>query len=154
MGHDMWFKFMNIRNWMDGLNILTTPGISTLTPAAYFAVDVFFWIGGFLVTMGMLDQMKKKIKFIPFYIGSIVHRFIRIWPTYMVAILIFWKVAPFFGDGPIWKTFYNLSCECNNGGVLWNMFFVDNFGDHGPNGRNYCFGWVILFLISGLVSRS
>ena len=53
-GHDMWFRFMNIKNWMDGMNILTTPGIATLCPAAYFAVDVFFWIGGFLITMGML----------------------------------------------------------------------------------------------------
>lgn len=141
-GHDMWFRFMNIRNWMDSINILTTPGISTLAPAAYFAVDVFFWIGGFLVTMGMLEQMKKRIKFIPFYFGCLVHRFIRIWPTYIVAILIFWKVAPFFGDGPVWRSFYDLSCECNNGGVLWNMFFIDNFGNHGPNGRSYCFGWV------------
>jgi hypothetical protein len=109
-GHDMWFRFMNIRNWMDSINILTTPGIATLAPAAYFAVDVFFWIGGFLVTMGMLEQMKKRIKFIPFYFGCLVHRFIRIWPTYIVAILIFWKVAPFFGDGPIWRSFYDLSC--------------------------------------------
>jgi len=53
-GHDMWFRFMSIRNWMDSINLITTPGIGTLTPAAYFAVDVFFWIGGFLVTMGML----------------------------------------------------------------------------------------------------
>lgn len=153
-GHDMWFRFMNIKNWMDSINILTDPGISTLAPAAYFAVDVFFWIGGFLVTMGMLEQMKKRIKFIPFYLGCILHRFIRIWPTYMVAILMFWKIAPFFGSGPIWRTFYDISCECNNGGVVWNMFFVDNFGDHGPNGRSYCYGWVIFVLFLGLVSGS
>jgi hypothetical protein len=64
----------------------------------------------------------------------------------MVAILLFWKVAPFFGNGPIWRSFYNLSCSCNNGGVLWNMFFIDNFGNHGPNGMDYCFGWVFLLL--------
>ncbi len=108
-GHDLWFRFMNIRNWMDSIDILTTPGLTTLGPAAYFAVDVFFWIGGFLVTMGMLDQMKKRIKFIPFYFGCIVHRFIRIWPTYMIAILMFWKVAPYFGSGPIWPTFYDFA---------------------------------------------
>ena len=37
--------------------------------------------------------------------------------------------------------FYEFACECNNGSVLWNMFFIDNFGNHGPNGRHYCFGW-------------
>ena len=154
LGHDLWFRFMNIRNWMDGLNILTTPGLTTFAPAAYFAVDVFFWIGGFLITMGMLDQMKKKIKFIPFYFGCILHRLIRIWPTYMIAILIFWKIAPYFGDGPIWNAFYQFTSECNNGGVVANMFFVDNFGDHGPNGRKYCFAWVCFIFISGLVFGS
>ncbi len=105
-GHDMWFRFMNIKNWLDGLNIITKPGLTTLAPAAYFAVDVFFWIGGFLITIGMLEQMKKKFKFILFYIESVIHRFIRIWPTYMVAILLFWKVAPYFGNGPIWHMFH------------------------------------------------
>lgn len=92
------------------MDILTSPGIVTLAPAAYFAVDTFFWISGFLMTIGMLEQMKKKIPFFKFYIGCIVHRFIRIWPTYMIAILIFWKIAPYFGSGPIWPTFHSLAC--------------------------------------------
>jgi hypothetical protein len=140
-GHDTWFRFMNIKNWTEGLDILTTPGLPTIVPAAYFAVDTFFWIGGFLITLGMLDQFKKVKSFVKFYFGAILHRFIRIWPTYMVAILLFWKIAPYLGNGPIWSIFYRLSCSCNDGGVLWNVFFIDNFGDHGPNGMDYCFGW-------------
>ena len=93
----------------------------------------------------MLEQLKKVKKFSTFYMASIVHRIIRIWPTYMLAVLFFWKVAPYFGDGPIWRTFYDISCSCNNGGVLWNMFFIDNFGNHGPNGMDYCFGWVFFY---------
>ena len=50
----MWFRFMNIKNWMETMDILTSPGLVTLAPAAYFAVDTFFWIGAFLVTIGML----------------------------------------------------------------------------------------------------
>jgi peptidoglycan/LPS O-acetylase OafA/YrhL len=53
-GHDEFFRFMNIRNWLDSLDIIQKPGLATLTPSAYYAVDVFFWIGGFLITMGML----------------------------------------------------------------------------------------------------
>ena len=140
-GHDQWFRLAFIKNWTESLDILTTPGVATLAPAAYFAVDTFFWVGGLLVTIGMLDQIKKIKKLSKFFIGSVVHRFIRIWPTYMVAILLFWKVAPFFGNGPIWRNFYTLTKSCNNGGILWNMFFIDNFGDHGPNGMDYCFGW-------------
>ncbi len=58
-GHDQWFRLSNIKNWTESLDILTKPGIPTLAPAAYFAVDTFFWIGGFLITMGMLEQLKK-----------------------------------------------------------------------------------------------
>lgn len=126
-GHDQWFRLSNIKNWTESLDILTTPGIPTLAPAAYFAVDTFFWIGGFLITMGMLEQIKKVKRFLTFYIGAVVHRFVRIWPTYMIAILMYWKIAPYFGDGPIWRTFYNFTCSCDKGGVVWNMFFLDNF---------------------------
>lgn len=51
---------MNLKNWIDSLEILTTPGLATLVPAAYFAVDVFFWIGGFLITIGLVSKMKKS----------------------------------------------------------------------------------------------
>lgn len=51
---------MNLKNWIDSNQILTSPGLVTLTPAAYFAVDVFFWIGGFLITIGLVSKMKKS----------------------------------------------------------------------------------------------
>ena len=78
--------------------------------------------------MGVTLYQQKTKSFGKFYLMSVLHRFIRIWPTYMLAILMFWKVGPYLGSGPIWRTFYNLSCSCNNGGVLWNVFFIDNFG--------------------------
>lgn len=132
---------MNIKNWMETLDILATPGVPTLVPAAYFAVDTFFWIGGFLITIGLLDQLPKVKSFIKFYAGCVLHRMIRIWPTYALAILIYWKIAPYLSNGPMWLTFKLLANSCSNGGIAWNLLFVDNFGDHGPSGIDYCFGW-------------
>lgn len=132
---------MNIKNWMETLDILATPGVPTLVPAAYFAVDTFFWIGGFLITIGLLDQLPKVKSFIKFYAGCVLHRLIRIWPTYALAILIYWKIAPYLSNGPMWLTFKLLANSCSNGGIAWNLLFVDNFGDHGPSGIDYCFGW-------------
>jgi peptidoglycan/LPS O-acetylase OafA/YrhL len=106
---------------------LTTPGIPTLVPAAYFAVDTFFWIGGFLVTIGLIGQIVKSKSFIKFYLLCVLHRFIRIWPTYMLAILIYWKIAPILSSGPISLSYSILSGSCSNGGIIWNMFFIDNF---------------------------
>ena len=89
--------------------------------------------------------MQKAKSFVKFYFGAVLHRFIRIWPTYMLAILIFWKIAPYTSNGPIWLSFQFLANNCSNGGILWNMAFIDNFEDHGPSGMNYCFGWVNIF---------
>lgn len=63
LGHDEWFRFMNIKNWVQALSILTTPGLTTLAFSAYFAVDVFFWIGGFLLTITLAEKMvtMKKV---------------------------------------------------------------------------------------------
>jgi peptidoglycan/LPS O-acetylase OafA/YrhL len=59
----------------------------------------------------------------------------------MMAIIIYWQIAPFLLSGPIWSSFNALASSCNNGGIVWNMFFIDNFGNHGPSGMDYCFGW-------------
>ena len=126
---------------MQTIEILTTPGIPTLTAAAYFAVDTFLWLGAFLVTLGMLEQLKKNPHPVKFYFGSVLHRIVRIWPTYFVIIMVYWKIAPLLGSGPIWPTFGIIASSCDNLGVLWNLLFVDNFVDHGPSGMDYCFGW-------------
>lgn len=72
---------------------------------------------------------------------ALIHRFVRIWPTYLVAILIFWKIAPLLGNGPIWNTYSIFAGKCDNLGALWNLLFIDNFMDHGASGMDYCFGW-------------
>jgi len=39
---------------------------------------------------------------IPF---AYLHRFIRIWPTYMFTFIIIWKLTPYMGSGPIWSQY-------------------------------------------------
>lgn len=62
LGHDEWLRFMNIKNWLSSLEILMTPGLATLAISAYFAVDVFFWIGGFLLTITLAEKMLTMTK--------------------------------------------------------------------------------------------
>ena len=82
-----------------------------------------------------------KVQEVIEYFGAVLHRFIRVWPTYFVAIMIFWKIAPLVGNGPIWATYPLLAGSCDDLGALWNLLFIDNFMDHGPSGMDYCFGW-------------
>jgi peptidoglycan/LPS O-acetylase OafA/YrhL len=70
-----------------------------------FAVDLFFWIGGFFLPFVMLNPSsiaklrKTGISIIP---GAILKRLIRICPCYYFCILLNWKIQPYLGDGPRW----------------------------------------------------
>lgn len=67
--------------------------------SAFFAVDVFFYIGGFLVAYSFLrNKMKSMMK----YPLAILHRVLRFWPSYIMAMLFFYGIMIHLGDGPLW----------------------------------------------------
>lgn len=58
-GHEFFVRIMSISNYTDENQIFANVGWPTLVPAAYFAVDVFFWMGAFLATYFMLEKFQK-----------------------------------------------------------------------------------------------
>ena len=64
------------------------------------AVDVFFFIGGFLVAYSFMREKSKSVLKYPM---AIVHRVLRFWPSYATTILIYYAVYIHTGDGPLWK---------------------------------------------------
>lgn len=55
-----------------------------------YSVDMFFWLGGFFSAYMLFD--KNKIKLVKknglSIFGFLLHRIMRIWPCYAIAILI------------------------------------------------------------------
>jgi peptidoglycan/LPS O-acetylase OafA/YrhL len=103
--------------------------------AAFFAVDVYFFLGGFLVAYSFLrEKSKNPLK----YPIAIVHRVLRFWPSYLMAILILYAVFLQLGHGMFW--FQNEATDqIENCAQIWKpMFFVDNLVD---NGEKMCMGW-------------
>lgn len=45
------------------------------------------------------------------------------------------------GDGPVFAASASIVKSCDEGGFVRNLLFIDNFGDHGKGGTDYCFGW-------------
>jgi hypothetical protein len=46
-------------------------------------------------------------------------------PTYTVALLIYWKLMPYIGDGPLWA---NVSDNTNCDDYWWtNLLYINNF---------------------------
>lgn len=69
---------------------------------------------------------------------AIVHRLLRFWPSYIMAMLIYYGIMMHTGSGPIW---YKLQTAgqidyCDS---MWKpIIFVDNIVD---NGERMCMGW-------------
>jgi peptidoglycan/LPS O-acetylase OafA/YrhL len=53
---------MQIYNPESMVSVSQQPGWITITAAAYFAVDVFFFIGGFLSCVVIIEKLSKANK--------------------------------------------------------------------------------------------
>jgi len=106
--------------------------------AAFFGVDVFFLLSGFLQGFQLTNKLKKTPLTFKAYFDLIRHRWIRLAPTYFIAILLYWKIAVHFGEGPLWYQFTNRAQQC--GDSWWkNILFLDNVLNTGS--QHYCFNW-------------
>jgi peptidoglycan/LPS O-acetylase OafA/YrhL len=71
-----------------------------------------------------LQQMDSTAGHFP-WIKFYVHRLWRLTPTYTVALLIYWKLMPYIGDGPLWA---NVSDNTNCDDYWWtNLLYINNF---------------------------
>ena len=114
-GHEELIRGKVTTNYMDWKTITREAGWVTISAAAYFAVDVFFFVGGFLAAVLVLDKL-LKMKFVNASIvpSMWVHRFLRVWPTYAFCIIIYWKLTPYWSSGPIWNEYILETELCDN----------------------------------------
>jgi hypothetical protein len=43
---------------------------------------------------------------------ALIQRVLRFWPVYIIAILIYWKIAPLLGNGPMYYYFGEAVKDC------------------------------------------
>ena len=67
---------------------------------------------------------------------AILQRVLRIWPAYILTMLIYYGIFMHMGGGPRWQNNEPIVMACQN---MWrSIFFVDNLID---NGREICLNW-------------
>ncbi|XP_071511439.1 nose resistant to fluoxetine protein 6-like [Diadema antillarum] len=104
---------------------------------AFFSVDSFFFLSGFLLTFITLRKMSERDGRIPwgfFYF----HRYWRLTPAVLTTILIWMYIKPYMGDAPLWNMYQNVdSCV-----KYWwtNILYINNF--YPRMFMNECIGWV------------
>jgi len=80
------------------------------------------------------NQMKSMFK----YPLAILHRLLRFWPSYIMALFLYSSIIIHLGEGPFWSKI-NILGQINFCNALWKpIFFMDNLVD---NGETMCMGW-------------
>ncbi|EDV25543.1 uncharacterized protein TRIADDRAFT_55740 [Trichoplax adhaerens] len=122
----------NVVIGLEQLHFFTFQAVSN----AFFCVDSFFFISGFLVSLLSLREMDKRGGKFP-VITSYIHRFLRIVPTYMFVILIWTNVMPHLSSGPLWY----VNQQGNACTSYWwtNLLFINNFWP--TQLAKECIGW-------------
>jgi len=103
---------------------------------ALYAVDTFFYIGGFLTGFLMLSKLRKMPMNRSNYFQILFHRWVRLWPAYLIAILFYWKISVRIGSGPLWNNYIEIAENCSWASWI-SLLFLDNL----IIGQSPCFGW-------------
>ena len=120
------------------INVITLDDIiqrpfSLIIQATLLSSDIFFFIGGFFMAYAFCRSVDSSAKKYPL---TILYRYLRIVPSYLFAILIWYSMFMHWGSGPKWVPNQQYSNLCKN---MWRtMLFVDNLVN---NGHTLCMSW-------------
>jgi len=100
LGHTLLTGMMSLDNVQTLFDTSAKQWFITFVLTAFYSVDTFFWLGGFLfsyIFMRKLQKMRSPMKKTPFWASMIfVARWLRLTPVVMFGILLNWKIVPTF----------------------------------------------------------
>ena len=94
-------------------------------PGSFLAADTFFLMSGFLLSSMLLPKLDAGVlgggsgssgggRCWAWIGKTYVHRYLRLTPTLAFVTLMFWKVLPLLGDGPVfWPLARSLEERCS-----------------------------------------
>ncbi|XP_076472960.1 nose resistant to fluoxetine protein 6-like [Babylonia areolata] len=133
LGHTWAFPGSVGMNVIPYLQDLTSKWTYQAITNATVSVDTFFVLSGLLVAYLTLKEMKKrggKLNWFLFYF----HRFWRLTPAYMLCLMVYTCLAPYWGDGPFWPSKFQDEDFCADN--WWtNLLYINNF----VNTKEACF---------------
>ena len=67
----------------------------------FYGVDIWLMVSGFFISYILLKQY-AKLKSKKILLLKIARRFLRLWPLYLLSLLLDYHVLPLIGSGPLW----------------------------------------------------
>ena len=108
---------------------------------AFFAVDSFFYISGFLVAYLTFREMQRRNGSFPF-LTYYLHRILRLTPTYMFVLFFYWLLTHHLAKGPRVPSVVGPGSDqyekCSS--YWWtNLLYINNF--YPTDFGDMCMGW-------------
>lgn len=108
-----------------------------------FCYDVLFFISGFY--LAYKTAKSEEILTVIFVLKKILFKFLKLYPLYLITFLVYWKIFPFFLDGPVGGYLFNNevnSCKKNWPFIVYMLQDL-TYGALGKEAnQNYnCFEW-------------
>ncbi|EAS05424.2 acyltransferase family protein (macronuclear) [Tetrahymena thermophila SB210] len=155
IGQSYLIRFGSVKNIYDKGDIQSSAGYSTIAATSQLAVDMFFYISGFLLAAIFLERFANRTELKPTtLLLFIAHRFIRLWPTYFIVLLFYWQIWQYTGNGPMFNQEIDNINNCDS--RIWaNLLMIDNLANNGDTQGCFQWGFVISneiqFFIVGLI---
>ncbi|KAL4461156.1 hypothetical protein ABPG72_015800 [Tetrahymena utriculariae] len=155
LGQSYLIRFGSIKNIADKNSIQSSAGYSTIAATSQLAVDMFFYISGFLLAAIFLERFANRTQLKPStLLLFIAHRIIRLWPTYFIVLLFYWQIWQYTGNGPMFNQEIDNINNCDS--RIWtNLLMIDNLANNGSTQGCFKWGFVISneiqFFVVGLI---
>ncbi|XP_017110942.1 nose resistant to fluoxetine protein 6 [Drosophila elegans] len=102
---------------------------SMLLQHAAYSVDTFFFLSGLLmvvIALRAMERTKGKLNVPLMYL----HRYLRLTPVLALAIIVYMKILPLMGDGPLFgKVNFDDYSKCERT-WYWTLLYVQNYATH------------------------
>jgi peptidoglycan/LPS O-acetylase OafA/YrhL len=93
--------------------------------SGFYAVDVFFYMSGFMLCFGLQKYMNRNINKFKVFGLALLNRYLRLLPLYLFILLGVTYLIPFISDGPAYSKLelINIGCAKN----FWhNLLYFNN----------------------------
>jgi peptidoglycan/LPS O-acetylase OafA/YrhL len=141
-----------ISHLCNNYKLISNNVIIQILSSLYFSIDILFLLSGFFITLPLLENKINRVFLINFY----TKRFIRIVPTYYIAILFYWylnftelqkitKIYPIIKNQEVELLYNKLILSIN---YVWGDFlFISNYLPSRMVNVGWCISAIVHFYL-------